>query len=674
MPTQRVPTVSRLAVAALALGLLLAGGGPAAATEAGSARDLAARVLDCTVGIHCRTEPWCAHYGSGFVVSPGGHVLTATSVVPPNAEEIRISFPDWVERDASIVWTDERLAVTLLKVEAEGLPFLPLARDLPALGEVAFTAGDVAGALASGGRASFSRGRVSGIYDVPRGPESAYAGTCIETTAALNPGSDGGPLVDAAGRACGVLILGVHPARWQGTAVPAAMLVEPLASFLPAAPPAAVPAAPAADDLATVAATLARSIVGIEVKRGFPPETLPQPTWDEYRGRIPGWDKLDPAAQERRFEAFLAVSRVLEVNQLLRRPPGPVTGVLVSQRGHVLTSLFNVVDDTATVERTTGRPRDYDVYGGPAELAAEPEKNFERRPNRVTAITVVLANGSRRRATLLARHEPLGVALLEIEPVDQPALDLAAAASPLVGDRVGIVGHQAGGRPALTLNAGIVSAPARNRGFRFQTDALVNYGNSGGPVFDRAGSLLGIAVAPLEPETVLGRIVDRRQLPFWTRAPNSGVGLVARADRIRDALPELLAGRSFERVPGPYLGVQADEAKAFAPHVTLAAVSKGSPAERAGLKPGDVLVECDGVELRGWPDLLERIASHRAGDALELRVQRRGGPRLVIAGRDVETAADLEALKRSLQPGQTFEGVLSTDDSRTVSVVLGDSP
>jgi S1-C subfamily serine protease len=149
------------------------------------------------------------------------------------------------------------------------------------------------------------------------------------------------------------------------------------------------------------------------------------------------------------------------------------------------------------------------------------------------------------------------------------------------------------------------------------------------------------------------------------------VGLVARADRIRDALADLVSGRSFERVPGPYLGVQADESRAFSPHVTLAAVAKGSPADRAGLKPGDVLVECDGVDLRGWPDLTDRIAARQAGDTLELRVQRRGGgPRLVIAGRDIATTADLEALKRSLQPGQTFEGVLSTDDSRTLSVVL----
>jgi S1-C subfamily serine protease len=289
----------------------------------------------------------------------------------------------------------------------------------------------------------------------------------------------------------------------------------------------------------------------------------------------------------------------------------------------------------------------------------------------VTKLSVVLADGGRRQATLHARHEPLGVALLRIEPVDQAWLDLADAASPLVGDRVGVIGHLAGGRPAFTLNAGIVSAPARNRGYRFQTDALVNYGNSGGPVFDRAGSVLGIAVAPLEPETVLGRIVVQRQLQFWTRAPNSGVGLVARADRIRDALADLVSGRSFERVPGPYLGVQADESRAFSPHVTLAAVAKGSPADRAGLKPGDVLVECDGVDLRGWPDLTDRIAARQAGDTLELRVQRRGGgPRLVIAGRDIATTADLEALKRSLQPGQTFEGVLSTDDSRTLSVVL----
>jgi S1-C subfamily serine protease len=666
-----MPTRWWLVVAAMAGGLGVAAGAAAAGAEGGSAREVADRVLACTVGIRCRTAPWCEHVGTGFVVSPAGHVLTATSVVPVGAERIRVRFPNFIERDATVVVADERLAVTLLAVDAAGLDFLPLARDLPEVGTTAYTAGDVEDALESGGRASFSRGLVSGIYDVPRGPESAYEGRCLETTAAVNPGSDGGPLVDAAGRACGVLLLGVHPARWQGTAVPTAAIVERIAAYLPAPEPARPAAAAGDEGLTEVARRMARSIVGIEVERKYATEVLPRPSWDEYRGRITGWDKLSAAEQEKRFDEFLALARTLEVNQLLRRPRALLTGVLVSPDGYVLTSLFNVADDTAAVVRGTGRPRDYDVFGPLARLVAEPEGGLERRPNPVTKLSVVLADGGRRQATLHARHEPLGVALLRIEPVDQAWLDLADAASPLVGDRVGVIGHLAGGRPAFTLNAGIVSAPARNRGYRFQTDALVNYGNSGGPVFDRAGSVLGIAVAPLEPETVLGRIVVQRQLQFWTRAPNSGVGLVARADRIRDALADLVSGRSFERVPGPYLGVQADESRAFSPHVTLAAVAKGSPADRAGLKPGDVLVECDGVDLRGWPDLTDRIAARQAGDTLELRVQRRGGgPRLVIAGRDIATTADLEALKRSLQPGQTFEGVLSTDDSRTLSVVL----
>jgi hypothetical protein len=55
-------------------------------------------------------------------------------------------------------------------------------------------------------------------------------------------------------------------------------------------------------------------------------------------------------------------------------------------------------------------------------------------------------------------------------------------------------------------------------------------------------------------------------------------------------------------------------------------------------------------------------------------VQRRSrGPRLVIAGRDVESLADLERLKQSLTPGQTFEGMLSVDDTREIEVVLEES-
>jgi S1-C subfamily serine protease len=172
----------------------------------------------------------------------------------------------------------------------------------------------------------------------------------------------------------------------------------------------------------------------------------------------------------------------------------------------------------------------------------------------------------------------------------------------------------------------------------------------------------------------MGRIFPLQQLMRWNRAPNSGVGFVARADRIRAVLDDLKAGKSFERFPGPFLGVQADESKALGDDVVIGFVAEGSPAARAGLRKGDVIIAYDGVELAAWRELTERIAGGKPGDSVVLTIRRRQkGPRLVIAGRDVETAEDLAALKKSLAPGETFEGRLVTDDIRDLTVVLGEN-
>ena len=438
----------------------------------------------------------------------------------------------------------------------------------------------------------------------------------------------------------------------------------------------AAAAADATNPLRAVAERFAPSLVGIEVERAFPPEALPLVSWAEYRKRLEGFDDLPERTQEATFGEFLAVSKLLEVNQLLRRPADPLTGVVVSPDGHVLTSLFNVGNDMAFVQKSTGKPRSWELTGDIRKLTKEPDGGLEQRPNPVRKLTVILPDGSRREAKVVARHQPLGVALLKVEASGLPFLDLAdAAASPQLGDEVGVIGSVPGGRPAWTLNAGIVSAPARIRGHFFQTDALMNYGNSGGPVFDRAGNLLGIAAAPIEPDTLLGRLVSQQQLMTWMRAPNSGVGLVSRADRIRDVLESLKEGRSFDRIPGPFIGIEADEERAFTDAVVIGRVAPGSPAERAGLKAGDAVLEFAGVGLRGWVDLTQRIAGCKAGDRVELTIQRKSaGRRLVINGRDIETADDFERFKKSLQPGETFEGTLSTDDTRTVAVELGERP
>jgi len=659
--------------------------GWAAAAELPATTAIADHVLAATVGISSTAADGAASFtGTGTIVTPVGHILTSTSVVPPDATTIEVMLPGFRPRRATLVAADAALAASLIKVEGTDLPCLPLARELPAIGELAYTASDVDRVMLMSARASFSRGLVSGRYDVAKQGESPYTGPVIETTAAVNPGSDGGPLVDARGRLSGVISLGVAPQRWQGVAVPTAVLLERFAplrsadvplSFEPpadlAADPATLAAAERAADLARAAAGLAPYLVGIEVTRRFPPESLPRISWEEHRSAIKGWAALTPAERAKRFAAFANVARALEVNQLLRRPPGPVAGLVVSPDGHVLTSLFNLGDDTAYIAKASGRPRSFDPNESIEQLLAEPAGGFARQPNPITGITVVLGDGGRREAKVLARHEPLGVTLLEIEAEDLPAFDLSgAASSPLLGDPVAVVGLAPGG-DGHTANGGVVSAPARMRGYQFQTDALLNYGNSGGPVIDAAGNFLGIATAPIEPDTVLGRLFPPQQLLRWTRAPNSGVGMAARADRIAAVLEALKAGQTFERIPGPFLGVLADTERAFGEDVVIGGVSAGSPADRAGIKAGDRLLEFDGVELHTWRELTDRVAASRAGDRVTLLVQRPSrGPRLVIAGRDVETLADLQRLTKSLRPGDTFEGTLTTDDTREIEVVL----
>lgn len=655
-----------------------------AADRPAATRAVADHVLAATVGISTKTVDGGGFSGTGCVVTPTGHILTSTSVVPRDAAEIKVTFPGFVIRDAKLVAVDDALAVSLIKVDATDLSFLPMARETPALGSLAYSASDVDHVLLTNGRASFSRGIISGSYDVTKQGESTYSGPVIETTAAVNPGSDGGPLVDATGRLCGVISLGVAPLRWQGVAVPTAVLLEKVSKLTSADVPLsfAVPpglsddaatrtAAEKANALGRVAAFMAPYLVGIEVTRKFPPEELPRLSWDEYRAKEKKWDKLAKPEKQKRFGAFANLSRAFEVNQLLRRPPGAVTGLVISPDGFVLTSLFNVGEDTAFVAKSTGKPPKFDPTAPIEKLLADPAGGYSREPNAITSVSVVLPGGERHLAKIVAKHDPLGVAILKIEATDLAAFDVTSSSSPMLGDAVAVVGRSPNGAQAFTFNDGIVSAPSRNRGYQFQTDALLNYGNSGGPVVDAAGNFLGIATAPIEPDTMLGRLVPPPQLMRWTRAPNSGVGMVARADRIKAVLEAMKGGKSFDRIPGPYLGVVADTERAFGEDVIIGGVAPGSPAEKAGLKKGDRILEFGGAELKTWRDLTDRIAASTAGDTVTLLVQRATkGPRLVVSGRDLETLDDLKQLKKSLRPGDTFEGVLSTEDTREIAAVL----
>lgn len=244
---------------------LFAAGPPTAAKPADPpalVRQVAEAGIQRTVGISCSVEKQAGFYGTGAVITPDGHIITSTTVVPAGADEIKVYFDGPKILKAKIVETNKGLEATLLKVDAKDLACFPVAREMPAVGQRAFTFSNANDMMGMGSRAAFSMGVFSGVYEVEDlGGESGYHGPAIETSAAVNPGSDGGPIVNQCGQLCGILSLNSSPRRWQGISVPIMKLLEQFTavktgklklSFEPLA------AAPATAELESLAASAER--------------------------------------------------------------------------------------------------------------------------------------------------------------------------------------------------------------------------------------------------------------------------------------------------------------------------------------------------------------------------------------------------------------------------------
>jgi len=287
---------------------------------------------------------------------------------------------------------------------------------------------------------------------------------------------------------------------------------------------------------------------------------------------------------------------------------------------------------------------------------------------------VTLADGTQREAKVLSRHEPLGVALLKIDAKGLKYCDTArTAGQPELGTRVGLLGYMGGGLTPYTLNLGIVSSASRDRALRFQTDALLNYGNSGGPVISPQGRLLGIGLAPITPHTIIGRVLDPKGLEEWTTAPNSGVSMICRMDRLLPTLDEMKAAKSTTSIRGAMLGVLIDPVNALSDRVLIGSVLPDSPAFKAGLRRGDQIVKLNGEPLTAWKDLTDGVSQRHPGDKIELEIHRKNIERhLLINGHNVGSEADLRALFERLKPGEEFHGKLVQSDTKVVTVTLGE--
>jgi putative serine protease PepD len=233
--------------------------------------------------------------------------------------------------------------------------------------------------------------------------------------------------------------------------------------------------------------------------------------------------------------------------------------------------------------------------------------------NGASSITVTFQDGTTRKATLLGQDNATDVAVLKVDPsgLSLHPLALGSSANLDVGDAVAAIGDPF--TYDRSISTGIVSGLDRTisapNGFTvahaIQTDAALNPGNSGGPVFDASGKVIGI--------------VDQIATNGSSNATSSGVGFAVPIDLVRSELANLEAGKPVSHA---YLGVSTGSVGTTTSGALVQSVTRGGPAADAGLRAGDIVTALGDTTVKGSNDLVAAIATHKPGDKVQVTVRR----------------------------------------------------
>jgi S1-C subfamily serine protease len=235
-------------------------------------------------------------------------------------------------------------------------------------------------------------------------------------------------------------------------------------------------------------------------------------------------------------------------------------------------------------------------------------------------------------ARVIGGDQQADLAVLKIDATGLPTVPLGDSDQLDLGQQVVAIGYSLGLEGGPSVTAGIVSSLTRQievadpsaganctngrrvYGDVIQTDAAINPGNSGGPLVDLAGNVVGINTAGT------------------TSAENVGFAI-----QINAAKPTIFHAAEDPDAPVAFMGIGATDASdpafrfEFDPAVDegagLVNVVDGGPADDAGIRVGDVVVEFDGQAVTGADDLGSAIRSHAPGDEVEVVVVRSGGER-----------------------------------------------
>lgn len=302
--------------------------------------------------------------------------------------------------------------------------------------------------------------------------------------------------------------------------------------------------------------------------------------------------------------------------QVLRKALGPTTGVIVDANGLIITSAYNFLNNPPTIlVRLAGQ-------------AGEP------------LVATRVATDKSRMLTLIkvdAKNLPVP-AFVPKKDIKEGQLAIA------LGRALDVKMDKA---PAVSV--GVISAVNRVWGKAVQTDAKISPINYGGPICDIQGRVQGILI-PASP--------NGNDETAGTEWYDSGIGFAIPMEDVLAVLPRLKQGKDLQK---GILGVGMKSQDIYSALPEIGAIAKGSPAAKAGLKVGDVILEIEGKPVERMAQIQHILGVKYEGDKIALKYRR---------GKEVKEIKELELIGKDVMVAQGFLGILPMRDDPKLGVEI----
>ncbi|HEY8362428.1 MAG TPA: trypsin-like peptidase domain-containing protein [Tissierellaceae bacterium] len=291
------------------------------------------------------------------------------------------------------------------------------------------------------------------------------------------------------------------------------------------------------------------------------------------------------AVAKKAMSSVVGITTVQQVRDLfwVRDVEGVGSGVIVHSNGYILTNSHVVADGKAK------------------------------------SITVILENGDKLKGEILWNDSVLDLAIVKVNAKNLPAAELGDSDSLQVGDLAVAIGNPLGLDFQRSVTSGVISGLHRSIKVDeynviddlIQTDASINQGNSGGPLLNSKGQVIGINTAKIQTA--------------------EGLGFAIPINLIKPVIEEVVKKGSFENV---YIGFQGTDIERYEVQygvklpsdtgVVVIDVLPGSPAEKANIRPLDIIVKIDDTEIESMTHLRKVLYRYRIGDKAVLTINRNG--------------------------------------------------